>query len=258
MAFSLGGIFASPTAIILKDSNGNDKEFLLDATIRITTSLSAKATSYPVEGGGTISDHVQPEPLRLELTGVLSESPSGFLLDLATSVVRRNATTLLTNKGLSGTFTSLALAAGLAAVKEGLGSSDPEEPADYVKLLTDRSQFDSDYPKKAMQGMISMFNDGKPFNIRTYFSDVVYRNMVATSLTFPQDSAVGDSLKFSMSCVKITVANSEVDKTLGVSELKASDPAGSSNAPEKDLGALDGKVKEIAPADESLISSFRN
>lgn len=38
---------------------------------------SAEITTYPVETGATLSDHYQPQPRQISLTGVVSDTPSG-------------------------------------------------------------------------------------------------------------------------------------------------------------------------------------
>lgn len=251
------GLISSPTAIIFKDLNGKPKEWLIDASLQINTSLKASVTSYPVEDKAFISDHVQPEPLTIRIDGLISQSPSSFFLSIVNAGIGFVTSTagLQFKNGLSQTFATAALAAGVAGLAT-QGNQALDKKASFIKLLSERGVVDNEYPKKAMLGLTYMFNDGTPFKIRTFFSDVLYENMVATSLSFSQDAKVGDSLKFSMECVKIQTIASKIDIVQG--ELKMSDPAGSSGTPNEDKGAKNGKKVSDEEAKSSAAFSFFN
>ncbi|MEM0173063.1 MAG: hypothetical protein QXI16_00990 [Sulfolobaceae archaeon] len=47
----------------------------LDATISETHEYTSRATQFPVENGTMISDHIINEPVRLAITGIVSDSP---------------------------------------------------------------------------------------------------------------------------------------------------------------------------------------
>lgn len=247
------GFTSKPTAIILKDINGKNKEFLIDASISINTSLRAKVTSYPVEDKGFISDHVQPEPLRIKIDGIISQSPESMFLSIVNAALGHIASQVSSLRGLSSTFATAALSAGVAGLAT-QGNQALDKKASYVKLLSNRGTVDNEYPKRAMQGLIAMFNDGVPFKIRTYFSNVLYDNMVATSLTFPQNARTGDSLRFSMECVKIQTVEKKFEIVKG--ELKMSDPAGSSAALNKDQGSLVGKKGDVSASKNSGLDAL--
>lgn len=246
----------SPTAIIFKDIKGEEKEFLIDASISINTSIKAKVTSYPVEDRKFISDHVQPEPLMLSIDGIISQSPSSFFLSIVNAAAGFITGQVSSLTGLSSAFASAAIASGIAAAAT-QGNTDIDTDASFVKLLLDRGVVDNEFPKKAMLGLVKMFNEGTPFKVRTFFSDVIYTNMVGVSITFPQDAKVGDSLRFKLECVKVTIVTTNIDIG-GKGELDASDPTGSSAAPNKDKGAISGKAASVAPANQGFISGLFN
>ena len=50
-------------------------DVVLDASLDETHSFTSTATSYPVESGATISDHIHNNPLRLSITGLISNNP---------------------------------------------------------------------------------------------------------------------------------------------------------------------------------------
>lgn len=243
-----------PTIIKFIDPLTKDTaEFPIDVTMKIDTSIKAKVTSFPVEGSvANVSDHVQPTPLRLSLTGMISTSPTSLLLTVASSLAQKQLESAGKFSGLSKTFASAALAAGVSAAAS-LGGSASNTDATFAKLLTIRGEVDPDFPKKAMQGMIKMFRQGIPFTLRTYFAEEIYINMVMDSLSFPQSPKIGDSLMFSMSCTKIEIVKSSVSTT----ELQAADPANSSAADNEDNGGLTGKERDpIDAKSESMYKSI--
>lgn len=59
---------------------GQTAGIVVDATLTESHVLSSEVTMYPVEDGSTISDHVQLKPLVYNMTGVISDTPIGFLI----------------------------------------------------------------------------------------------------------------------------------------------------------------------------------
>ena len=51
----------------------------LDATISEDHSYTCKATQFPLENGSSITDHVINDPVKLSLSGIVSDSPISFL-----------------------------------------------------------------------------------------------------------------------------------------------------------------------------------
>lgn len=58
----------------------------LDATISEDHSYNSRVTSYPVETGGIISDHIINEPETLTITGIVSDTPLNILSSFNRSV----------------------------------------------------------------------------------------------------------------------------------------------------------------------------
>jgi hypothetical protein len=247
-----------PTAIIFKDADGKEKTFLIDASLSLNTSLKAKVTSYPVEGRGFISDHVQPEPLRLRIDGLISQSPDSTFLAVVNAALGFIKGQVSSLTGLSSTFATAAIASGLAAAAS-QGNQDIDGEATYTDLLLQRQLIDNDFPKNAMQGLVALFKAGNPFRVRTFFSSVLYTDMVATSLSFPQDAKMGDSLRFTMECVKVNIVAAKVSTFLGVTEMKAADPANSSATETTENGNLTGKKKDkITESETGFLKSFED
>lgn len=51
----------------------------LDVTIREDHRYSSRVTTYPIEDGSTLSDHIINEPTVLVLEGIVTDTPLGFL-----------------------------------------------------------------------------------------------------------------------------------------------------------------------------------
>lgn len=219
-----GAVFVFPEPNL---ASGGFEEFAVDVTTAINTTMTASVTQFPVEGRETITDHVQAQPLTMSIDGFISESPSGQLLTALNSI--RSA--VIQSANLPGLVGTVASAATGALVSKAFNSTEaPATDASYVKLLTTRDAVDPNFPKRAMIGLIRMFEKGVPFTMRTFFNDSVYKDMIMTSLTFKQTTKEGNSLSFSMSCKKITITSVFTDKA---SEFKMLNPAGQSASEKK-------------------------
>lgn len=65
----------------------NDENFLvrIDARLRERHSMPSRVTQFPVEGGGTISDHIYNEPEKLSVEGFVSDTPVVSIFSLLSS-----------------------------------------------------------------------------------------------------------------------------------------------------------------------------
>lgn len=62
---------------MISDADGT--AFVLDCLVSDTHSWTADATSYPVESGARISDHIQNEPLEVTIEAIVSNAPIGVI-----------------------------------------------------------------------------------------------------------------------------------------------------------------------------------
>lgn len=67
----------------------------LDATLSEDHSFTAKATQFPLENGSFVSDHVEVAPIRLNIRGVISDTPLNVLSDFNRSIDNFNRLTRL-------------------------------------------------------------------------------------------------------------------------------------------------------------------
>lgn len=242
-AFDLSGLFPKPTVFVFVDPLSEEiTEFQIDVTKSMNTSVSAAITQFPVEGRDNINDHFQPVPITVALEGFIYISPSQKTLTVASNLIANAAGKQF--QGLSSTFASAAASAAVSGAVQLFGGNVGLESPGYNKLLGKRGEVDPNFPKKAMLGLLRVFERGIPFTIRSYFDVKVYTDMVMTSLSFPQDASVGESLNFSMTAKKIKTVESFTKTT---AEIKAKDPANSSAAPKKDNGKV--STKDQGPVD---------
>ena len=233
MAGLFGGFQSRATVLSFIDPiTKNKKEFALDASLSIDTSMSATVSEFPIENAETISDHVQPKPLTLTVNAMFSESPSQKLLTVAQTIAGGVADSAGQFRGLSATFAAAASSLAVSAPFTNFSRFDTR--LGFARLLTDRSENDPEFPKRAMLGLQRAFDQGIIFDIRTYFSDVIYKNMVMNTLSFTQSPSNGDSLSFTFTAQKITTVDQFVRKK---TELRVKDPAGSSATKKENKGS---------------------
>lgn len=62
----------------------------LDVTVREEYAYSARVTTYPVEDGFTLSDHIINDPIRLVLEGIVTDTPIGIFFGTTRSIAAFN------------------------------------------------------------------------------------------------------------------------------------------------------------------------
>lgn len=72
------GFFGALTSSALDALNMGLTGIVIDATVRETHVSECEVTKNPVEGGAPVADHVQVQPKKLSIEGVISDTPLGF------------------------------------------------------------------------------------------------------------------------------------------------------------------------------------
>ena len=67
----------------------------LDATLSEYHTFTARATKFPLENGSFVSDHVEVDPIRLNIKGIVSDTPLSLLSDFNRSIDNFNRLTRL-------------------------------------------------------------------------------------------------------------------------------------------------------------------
>lgn len=239
------------TQLIFGDPIDSKKQTIIpiDCSLSISTNMLATVSNFPIEEGFG-NDHIQPSPLSITIDGFISESPSQKLLTLANAAITQS---LLSTGRFSGLSASFAAAATATLTSYAVSNSKKfDTRASFKQLLAQRSESDPEYPKRAMLGLQRMFYSGELFTIRTFFSDVIYTNMAATSLSFSQTPDIGDSLSFTLTAQQINVVRKLNPIPV---EIRAADPAGTSAAEEANKGT---KTKETPINTQLLNLSIEN
>lgn len=52
-------------------------DLALDCTVTETHTATSTVTQHPVESGANITDHIRPDPVKLAITGIVSDTPIG-------------------------------------------------------------------------------------------------------------------------------------------------------------------------------------
>jgi hypothetical protein len=66
-------------SLLFREKEHRLGELLVDAFLSETHHLSAKASEHPVESGTNIVDHIQIQPLTLDIKGIISNTPMGLI-----------------------------------------------------------------------------------------------------------------------------------------------------------------------------------
>lgn len=208
-----------PKLTKILDASGNPT-LVVDCTTKIMPHYGARVTKHAVEGGGTISDHVELENLVLSVSGVVSDSP----LSLSAVAVG------LAQSALAGQI------AGGANVSSPISQIIKSETASIAALIAARAVEDEQFASKAREFLKQKYNDREPFTMVTNLEK--HESMVITSLDFPQNGPQGKSCFFDLTMEQIEVVNSE---TTAVPESIVNAQIAHSAASKTDVGAQTAK-----------------
>lgn len=73
-----GGFFGALKGAALDSLNMGLTGIIIDATVKETHVSECEVTKNPVEDGAPVTDHVQVQPKKLTIEGVISDTPLGF------------------------------------------------------------------------------------------------------------------------------------------------------------------------------------
>ena len=235
-----------PTVFSFKDTDQKAQSIILDCSVSINTNVSSKVTLNPVEEGFDVTDHIVKNPLKLKISGVISESPPTPLLNVSSALTGRFVTSKIPpTLGISSGFLNAAASAGIRLNVGGIYdafTSGGQQEGTIMGILGERKQIDFDYPKRMMRALIEMCNLGIVISAQTNFNDKNYVNMVIQNASFSQTAAFSDSLKFELDCVQIRVVKSKkYNKLKPKTESTVADDASSSAADEANNGSVTKK-----------------
>lgn len=171
----------------------------LDASVEEKHSFVTAVTDHPVEKGLNVSDHLRPEPIILQIEGVISNHPV-FLLKDNSDGARE---TQVQVKGASPTIGSVfgRPVPIVGALVSGIPLPLPT-PTGVVK------GFDPEFDrvKNVLEQLLLIRTKGYLVSVVTTLKD--YTQMAITSFDVPRNAALGNSLRFTMQLKEIRFGSS--------------------------------------------------
>lgn len=191
----LSELQGQPTRVqFIKDGIGT--VLMFDAVLSESHDLSSTPTTFPLEDGSVISDHIVQNPIMLTMTGVISDTPlPETLKDQLTETFGNAAASLLPPLGVTVASTAYSLyqTANLAA-----GNTVRRSQEAYNILLGLRAGNPNASPP----------TPPTPFTIMTRYGR--YASMVITQLNFPVDASTDGQLVFTATLMKMTLVTPQV------------------------------------------------
>lgn len=194
---------------IYRNSAGNSGDIVwLDAVLNKSESYTGSLTKHPVEGGSRISDHSILEPLRLSLTGVITDYdfnsrrpilPNAYDNKTPYNDIRQdsaaNVTKIISNKQ-NPLFNILPEQIGNLSTRD-----NPVIPTVEVSLVSQQKSL-------AIKDILKTIrNNSEDFTILGFKDGKLIDKFdfcVITSLEFPESEQTGDSVDFTLQVEQIT------------------------------------------------------
>lgn len=159
--------------IITLNELGESINFSIDAAPNVNHSMISNITQNPIEDGSSITDHVNLEPRKVTINGLISETPLSISKAITNTAITAVAGQILP-EFLQGSIVSLFQ-----------NSSDRVQ--DGYKVLKE------------------LWENKNPFSIQTNLE--LYENMIIQSLSIPE--TVERGLRFTMTLQQIKVVTTE-------------------------------------------------
>jgi len=197
----------------------------LDCTLSESAEYSNQISSFPIESGAFISDHVIHEPEEVTLSGLITRTPIEFLGNLGKTVIN----------------------SANPEYQEGNWHDPVLDGYEYLLALAGYGGLPNLYPNgeyvipEEKFGVIDIVTETR-----------AYTSMALTRLSVPRDPETGESLKFTASFRKVKFVSTQYDQTIRDS-TKASrvDKQGATKA---DMGNQNG---DKVVSGKSLKSVFK-
>lgn len=182
----MAGVLASSfvNLVIGQSTPGQIGSLILDAVISENHSYRNNLTSYPIESGSILTDHVYREPEELTINGFITQTPVALL-----------------GGALGGTTSNkYQIGSGTDATYEGQGNRIQEGLSEFLKMAG------YDWPIQVESGSATK-NAVQRITIVTGLRS--YTDMVITSLNIPRDAQTGHTFRFTATFRKILITNTQ-------------------------------------------------
>jgi hypothetical protein len=148
----------------------------IECTIDETHAKESTPTSFPVENGTTVNDHIIQKPFSLTLHGIITDTPLSF--------TKSSAITTGVSAAIPSTLGVIGTAAGAAA-------------GALFSALTGGGSLSG----AAYKQLVSLQAAGQPFDVVTTLNR--YSNMWISSLSAPRSAQTGNALEFTLQLVQL-------------------------------------------------------
>lgn len=176
-----------PFRTLLRDKDQKADLLLIDVTTKIEPQYEAETTDNPVEEGPDITDGIRVKPLRITVTGEMSETPLNLKAELAGLVTSAGA---FAGARFIGGFGATAGAVIGGAIGSSLLMSS-DNPAKVA-----RDKLEEIISKKILFTLVDKYRK--------------YENMTMTALSFPSEQKNSGKLAFTFSAKQLTIVSSEL------------------------------------------------
>lgn len=182
--------------------------YAIDCFVTESHESSTAITKFDVEEGSAVSDHARAEPKVLVVEGVVTDSPSGKMLD----------------------------------ERQGFSSSNTSDEAD---LFTTDYIFGILPSEEAIAVLDAIDTVKEPIVVETAIR--VYRNMMMTSLVIPRDKETGRALRFTAKFEELRIRQLRREKIIVRDDVRAQpkNKGGNKSADKSKAGARGPTTAEI-------------
>lgn len=195
----------------------------VDAVTREQPTMSSQITDHPVETGANISDHVRAEPLKLEIEGVITNTPhylpkdhvgvdNDIILDRAVANIQGfdNRSKVSGVRPTLGNIIRGPLGVGTlipigAAQEAQIGRQVPNT---QVAALTARFLSEFDRVRAVYDEVQNLWQAGTLVDVETALSR--YEQMAIESFSPNREAGYGDTLRFTMAFKQVRVVSSKL------------------------------------------------
>ncbi|WP_448510310.1 phage baseplate protein [Immundisolibacter sp.] len=170
--------------------NNSDVDILpIDATIQRTVNFENEITSFPVEEGPDVSDHVRLKPITMTINGVISDTPLTLEAQKASLVTSGSG---FANRALGG-------------FKGGLGTTVVGAAAGKLGAkLFQASGSPAEIGRKTLEDLIKSRQ-----RMRIAIGNRILDDMVLTRLSIPEDTQTGQALSFTATFQQLTIVKGQ-------------------------------------------------
>lgn len=209
-------------AVTYQRRNASIAGVVIDAAEFESHTFEAAVTDHPVEEGIAVSDHIRPLPVRLEITGTISNTPislpdddfsEGASEDTSGEDIPRPPNTFPINAlgsvGVAAaTGNPAGAVAGLAAAAVAVAADLLEKDSVHADVLKFAPEFNR--VGAALSEFLAVIQEGRLFEVVTTLA--TYPDMAFESLRIGRDVNTGNVLAFSAAMKQIrTVQTSTVE-----------------------------------------------